>query len=189
MSLAVLLVAGLWSAAFGQATDGNLANVTGGGASVRFDVLVQNAGISITITAPDGRSFTKEYKAGGSAGFDFSDKSLPDGTYGYELRLRPALTAAQREALKEGRGKDDDPEAERAARKRPVLPNLIQSGAFALINGQVIVGGLSENQRTAKASVAPASKPAGISEVASSNTAARLRNHRRSLFSNLMSTR
>jgi hypothetical protein len=186
MILTVLLAAGLWSTAFGQSSDGNLANVVGGGSSVRFEIVAPNAGVTLTITAPDGRSFTKEYKAGSSPGFEFGDKSLPDGSYGYELRLRPALTASQREALKEARGKDDEPEAERAARKRPVLPNMIQSGAFALTNGQVIVGGQSENQRTAKANVAPAGKPASNSEVPSGNTAARLRNHRASLFSSLM---
>lgn len=186
MSLAVLLVAGLWSTAFGQSSDGNLANVVGGGSSVRFEIVAPNAGVTLTITAPDGRTFTKEYRAGSSPGFEFGDKSLPDGSYGYELRLRPALTAGQRDALKEARGKDDDPEAERAARKRPVMPNMTQSGAFALTHGQVIVGGLSENQRTAKATVAPATKPASTSEVASGNTAARLRNHRASLFSSLM---
>src|SRR6185369_2938107 len=189
MTFAVLLMAGLSSAALGQTSDSNLANVIGGGASVRFDVLVQNAGISMTITAPDGRSFTREYKAGGSPGFDFGDKSLPDGAYGYELRLRPALSAVQREALKDARGKDDDPESERAGRKRPVMPNLVQSGAFALVNGQVIVAGLSESQRTAKANVPPAGKPtvsAADTSVASSNAATRLRNHRASLFSSYM---
>ena len=185
VTFVVLLMAGLSSAAFSQSNDGNLANVIGGGSSVRFEIVAQNAGVTLTITAPDGRSFTKEFKAGSSPGFEFSDKSLPDGSYGYELRLRPVLTASQREALKDGRGKDDEPEADRAARKRPVLPNMIQSGAFALTNGQVIVGGLSENQRTAKARVAPASKPASNSDV-SSNTAAGLRNHRASLFSSLM---
>lgn len=187
MTFAVLIMAGLSSAALGQSNDGNLANPVGGGSSIRFEVLAQNAGATLTITAPDGRSFTKEYKAGGAPGFDFSDRSLPDGTYGYELRLRPALTAAQRSALKEMRGKDDDPEAERAARKRPVMPNLTQSGSFMLVNGQVVVGGLSEGQRSAKANVPAATKPlASNTEVASGNTASRLRNHRMSLFSSLM---
>ena len=185
MSLVALFLAGLWSAAFGQATDGHLANVVGGGSSVRFEVVAQHAGVTLTITAPDGRSFTKEFKAGSSPGFELGDKSLPDGSYGYELRLRPVLSAGQREALKDGRGKDDEPEAERAARKFPVMPNMIQSGAFAVINGQVIVAGLSEAQRTAKASVAPVSKPAS-SDVTSGNTAAKLRNHRAALFSSLM---
>jgi len=186
MAFAVLVGAGLWSTAFGQSNESNLANLISGGSSIRFDVLAQHGGVSLTITAPDGRSFTKEFKAGTSPEFELGDKSLPDGSYGYELRLRPVLSASQRDALKDGRGKDDEPEAERAARKRPVMPNMIQSGAFAVINGQVIVGGQSETQRTKKAMVTPASKPANNSDVASGNTAARLRNHRASLFSSLM---
>ena len=189
MTFALLFVAGLWSAAFGQSNDGNLANVVGGGSSIRFEIVVQNNGATLTITAPDGRSFTKEYRAGASPGFDFADRSLPDGNYGYELRLRPALTEAQREALKAARGNDDDPEAERAGRKRPVLPNLIQTGAFALVNGQVVVAGTSENPRTGKATVPSVTKPAvasGNTEVVSSNTSTRLRNHRASLLSSYM---
>ena len=189
MVFAVLLMAGLSSAAFGQSNEGPLANVIGGGSSVRFEILVQNAGVTLTISAPDGRSFTKEYRAGASPGFDFSERSLPDGDYSYLLRLAPSLTAGQKEALMKARGKDDDPEAERAARKRPVMPNMIQSGVFGLLNGQVIVAGLSENQRAAKANLPPANKPAVPSDnasEASSNTTTRLRNHRAALLSSYM---
>lgn len=179
--LATLIMAGLWSAAFGQSNENNLANVSGAGSTIRFEIVAQNAGITLTITAPDGRSFTKEYKPGASPEFTFDRQGLPDGSYGYELRLRPILTDGQKEEMKRLRGKDDDPEAERAGRKRPVLPNLIQSGAFALMNGQVIVAGLIESRSNAKTNVQPAS----TGSVASGNTAARLRNHRMSLFSNL----
>src|SRR5262245_51445236 len=113
---AALLMVGLSSAAFGQ-SDGSLANVYSGGSNVRFDVVAPNGGVTLTIIAPDGRSFTKDYRAGTSPDFHLNDKSLPDGTYTYELRLRPALTAGQRESLKSARGNDDDSEAERGARK------------------------------------------------------------------------
>ncbi|MGZ8843719.1 MAG: tail fiber domain-containing protein [Pyrinomonadaceae bacterium] len=175
--LATLIMAGLWSAAFGQTNENNLANVSGGGSTIRFEIVAQNAGITLTITAPDGRSFTKEYKPGASPEFTFDRQGLPDGSYGYELRLRPILTDGQKEEMKRLRGKDDDPEAERAGRKRPVLPNMVQSGAFALMNGQVIVAGLIESRSNAKTNVQPAS----TGSVASGNTAARLRNHRISL--------
>jgi endosialidase-like protein len=176
--LVTLIMAGLWSAALGQSNENNLANVSAAGSTIRFEVVAQNAGITLTITAPDGRSFTKEFKSGASPEFTFDERQgLPNGSYGYELRLRPILTEAQKEEMKRLRGKDDDPEAERAGRRRPVLPNLVQSGAFALMNGQVIVGGLSEGQRSAKATV----QPANTGGVASGNTAARLRNHRISL--------
>ena len=44
-----------------------------------------------------------------------------------------------------------------------------------MVNGQVIVAGLSENQRTAKANVGAGGKPANTSaEVTSGNTASRI---------------
>jgi hypothetical protein len=48
-------------------------------------------------------------------------ENLPDGNYTYELQLAPVISAAQREALQKARAKDDDPENERAARKRSVM--------------------------------------------------------------------
>src|SRR5712691_6066803 len=152
---AALIFACLQTAAFGQtANDGNLANVTGGGSSIRWDVIAPNNGGNLTISAPDGRVFYREFKAGASPEITLSDRqldALPEGSYSYELRLRPALSAGAREAIKAERGKDDDPEAERAGRKRPAVPVLVQSGGFSILNGAIIVGGAVEDQRrTAK---------------------------------------
>jgi hypothetical protein len=177
---AALIFACLQTAALGQTANDKLANVTGGGSSVRWDVLVANSGTRLTISFPDGRSFTREYKAGTSPEITLNDRqleSLPDGAYGYELRLRPVLSAGEREELKAARGKDDDPEAERAMRKRPVLPVLVQSGSFAILNGSVVVGGASEGQRSSARLMK--SQPSPIS----ANTINRLRNHRLSLLS------
>src|SRR6266850_2501117 len=176
---AAVLLACLQTAALGQAVnDGNLANVSGGGSSIKWDVLVANSGMSLTVSFPDGRSFTREYKAGSSPDVTLSDRQLnglPDGVYGYELRLRPQLSAGEREALKAAR-KDDEPEDVRAMRKRPVLPVLVQSGSFAVLNGAIVVGGASEGQRSAKLA-----EPKQSAEVVSGNTLKRLRNHRFSL--------
>src|SRR6267142_1380343 len=175
---AAVVLACLQTAALGQAADGNLANVSGGGSSIKWDVLVANSGMSLTVSFPDGRSFTREYKAGTSPDITLSDRQLnglPDGVYGYELRLRPQLSAAEREALKAAR-KDDEPEDVRAMRKRPVLPVLVQSGSFTILNGAIVVGGASEGQRSAKLA-----EPKQSAEVVSGNTLKRLRNHRFSL--------
>src|SRR6267142_5705865 len=140
---AAVVLACLQTAALGQAADGNLANVSGGGSSIKWDVLVANSGMSLTVSFPDGRSFTREYKAGTSPDITLSDRQLnglPDGVYGYELRLRPQLSAGEREALRAAR-KDDEPEDVRAMRKRPVLPVLVQSGSFAVLNGAIVVAG------------------------------------------------
>lgn len=170
----------LQTLAIGQTgNDVKLANVYGGGSSVRWDPVVSNSGASLTISAPDGRVFHREYRGGTSFEITLSDKQLeglPDGTYSYELRLRPVLSAATREALKAARGQDDDPEAERAGRKRLVLPALVQSGSFSILNGSIIVAGAVENpRRTAKEAQPPRTS------VISGNTVNRLRNHRFSL--------
>ena len=127
-----------------------LAIISGGGSSVRWDVAAPNAGLTLTISTPDGRVFRKEFRAGAAADFTLSDKEgnrLPDGQYTYELRLTPALTAAVKEELTAARGKDDEPEAVRAARKRPVFANLVQSGSFAVVNGSVFVAGAAEEKQ------------------------------------------
>jgi hypothetical protein len=178
-----LIFACLQTATLGQTSnEGKLASVTSNGSSVKWAVTVANNGMNLTISAPDGRSFTREYRAGTSPEITLTDRQfdrLPDGAYGYELRLRPILTSAAREALMSGRGKDDEPESERAGRRRPVLPALVQSGSFAILNGRVIVAGAVEGQRRTAKTMEPRPSQEGIS----GNTVARLSNHRASLSS------
>jgi hypothetical protein len=177
----VFMLACMQTAVLGQSANG-LANVSGGGSSVKWDVIVQHSGGTLTISAPDGRVFYKEFRAGASPDITLTDKqldALPDGTYSYELRLRPVLTPGAREALNVARGKDDDPEGERAGRKRPVVPAVVQSGSFSILNGSIVVAGGIEGQRRAATTTEPQRTPGVIS----GNTATRLRNHRLSLFS------
>src|SRR6185436_366782 len=94
VAFAALSFACLQTIAFGQGANDNLANVSGGASAIRWDIAAPNAGGTLTITTPDGRSFTREFRAGGAPEFNLSDKQLeklPDGSYSYELRLRPVL--------------------------------------------------------------------------------------------------
>jgi len=145
----LLVVVCLHISASGQMAEekNKLAAVSANGSSVRWDVSASHAGLSVTIAAPDGRVFRVETKSGASAEFMLSDKQgnrLPDGQYTYELRLTPELSNAVKEQLAAARGKDDDPEDVRAARKRVAIPNLVESGSFSILNGAVIVAGAAE---------------------------------------------
>jgi hypothetical protein len=160
-----------------QSSEGKIASMSGGGSAVSWDVSVPNSGGTLTITAPDGRAFRRTFRAGASPQISLSDKQmdgLPDGSYSYELRLTPELSAAAKEALVKARGKDDDPENERAARKRPVVPALVQAGSFAIVNGIIVLPGAIEGQR----SNAKTTEPRRPVNFISGNTANRLRNHR-----------
>jgi hypothetical protein len=171
----------LQTAALAQmANDGKLANVNANGSSVRWEVLAANSGLTLTVAAPDGRVFRKEFGAGASPEFTLIDKQgerLPDGQYTYELRLDPVISPGVREKLKATRARDDESESERTARKLAATPGLVQSGSFAILNGTPIVAGSVEDSRRSAKVTELRQSP----RVISGNTVNRLLNHRISL--------
>src|SRR5690349_3662462 len=99
---AALLLSMTFAVAGQTANEGNIAGVVGGGTAVRWDVGMANAGGTLTITFPDGRSVRKVFKAGTSPQFNVGDKgfeNLSDGVYVYELRLAPQVSLALKESL------------------------------------------------------------------------------------------
>ena len=143
-SLCLMLVLACFNvSASGQ--ENKLASISAAGSSVRWDVAAPYSSLTMTIAAPDGRVFSKEFAAGSSPQFTVSDKlRLPDGVYTYELRLKPVLTAAAIENLKAARGNDDDPESVRAARVRQLPQALVDSGSFSILNDAIFVAGAQE---------------------------------------------
>ncbi|HYR77302.1 MAG TPA: tail fiber domain-containing protein [Pyrinomonadaceae bacterium] len=161
-----------------------LANVSSKGASVKWEVAAQHAGLTITISAPDGQVYQKEFPAGSSPEFILADKEgnrLPDGQYTYEIRLNPVLGAGVKEELAAARRKGDDAKVERDLRKRGALPSqgLVESGSFSILNGSVVVPGAVEGQRSTSKLTEQQRTPF----LPSGNTVTRLRNHRLSLLS------
>src|ERR1051325_1637417 len=176
---AFVIVVSLQICAFGQ-TDSKVAVASASGLNVRWDVAGSQSGVTMTITAPAGRVFQKEYKAGALPEFTATDKNgerLPDGQYNFELRFAAATPVAGGAATKPVRPPDDVPEADRAARKRTAAPDLVQSGRFSIVNGAIIVAGVVEGRGVSK-TMARAKEPRLIS----ANTVTRLRHHRLSLL-------
>src|SRR6185436_6455791 len=108
--------------AFGQtAEDKNrVATMSASGSNVRWEMGAAYSSLTMTVSAPDGRVFRKEFKAGAAPEFTIIDaqgERLPDGQYIYELRMTPSLSPEAKEALAAARGKDDDAESVRATRK------------------------------------------------------------------------
>jgi hypothetical protein len=147
--LSIFIVVGLHASGSAQSIEdqNKVATISAMGSSVRWDVTVPYSSLTMTVSAPDGRIFHKEYKTGSTPDFSLTDKQgerLPDGTYTYELRFAPVLSPAVKDMLLTARGKDDDAEEVRAARKRSTLPALVQSGSFSILNGAPIVSGALE---------------------------------------------
>lgn len=166
ISCTVLLVLCLPFVLFGQSEDKNqFANISSSGSGVRFDVKAPHSAATLTVIAPDGQVFTKEFKVGEAPEFKSKD-ALIDGQYTYELRLTPVFKAGVTEELAAARAKGNSDEVRRDLQKRGLIPSqsLVQSGGFTVQGGSVIVAGVQENQRSAKVNLlGPARFPGATS--------------------------
>jgi endosialidase-like protein len=169
-ALSIGLIACLHVASSGQTMEEKkLAAINGNGSSVRWDVSAPNAGLTLIVSAPDGRVFSKSFKGGSSPNFSLADaqgERLPDGQYSYELRLTPP-SAPRKDSTSNGRGKEDEPEAVRASRKS-TPQSAVESGSFSIVNGAVVVGGSSEEN-----SVRPGAKVSALQKVPANYSAQR----------------
>jgi hypothetical protein len=179
----VLAIACLNVSVSGQAPEdkNKVSAIASSGSNVRWDVAVPYSGGTLTVSAPDGRIFQSQFKAGAGPTFSLHDKQgerLGDGQYNYELRLSPVLSAAAKEKMAKSRGKDDDAEAVRAARKPAAAPELVESGTFTILNGAVIVAGsFDEGSRPGGAAKTKTTAPPRLTSITPSIVAAGYRSH------------
>jgi hypothetical protein len=97
----------------------------------------------LTVSAPDGRVFRRDFKAGETPSFDLTTVKgapLPDGQYQYELRLVATPAPEVKEALRRAREKGDSTEILTQLRDNGFLsPRLTeQSGAFQVRGGTIL---------------------------------------------------
>ena len=179
---ALLLLTMAATVAAQTADQPNIANVAGGGSAVRWDIGVANAGGTLTITFPDGRSLRKSFKAGTSPDLNIGDKGFEspgDGVYTFELQLAPQISSALKATLTKARGRDDDPESERASRKP--IATTSQSGSFAIVGGLIVTAGAVEaDAGNGKPTIRGGSTNSG--GAISGETIRRLKSHHFALF-------
>src|SRR3989441_4659858 len=125
------------------------ASITANASGVRWNVSAQYSALTMTVSAPDGQVFRKEFGAGASPEFTLSDKQgnrLPDGQYTYELRFTTAQVRGIKDRIMpapdDGAGTED--EQGRTNRRRLPVEGVVQSGSFAVQNGVVYAGNETE---------------------------------------------
>lgn len=137
----------------------HFATLNGSGSSVRWDIRASHAASTLTVIAPDGEVFVKEFQSGQAPEFQLSSRG--DGQYIYELRLTPNFAGGVKEQLKAARENGKSEEVQRELKKRGSLPEpLVQSGGFSVVNGMIVVAGASEGGRGRNAMAQPQSIPA-----------------------------
>ncbi|HXH40398.1 MAG TPA: tail fiber domain-containing protein [Thermoanaerobaculia bacterium] len=120
-----------------------------------------NERIVLTVVAPNGAVFHKEFTAGTAPSFRLQDLGgrLTDGPYTYELRVVPHITAEVKKQLADARAAGDDDAAGRIQATAGINPNgLVQSGSLLVLNGAFVSPDLEEPR-----SAAPVSGPSALS--------------------------
>jgi hypothetical protein len=111
----------------------------GGGGSIEWQLSVSgHEKVVLTVSAPDGEVYSREYNAGKPVVFSLKDlPSADDGTYSYQLLVVPRVSAGVQKQLDAARKSGDDAAA-RAIMKAAGLNNTAsQSGAFTVVNGSI----------------------------------------------------
>ncbi|HWS99586.1 MAG TPA: hypothetical protein VN256_04875 [Pyrinomonadaceae bacterium] len=142
---AVVAAICLHATASGQSAESknNFAAAAADGASVRWEVGAHFSALTLTVSAPNGQVFRREFRAGAVpsfALFDGQGKRLPDGQYIYELRLSHGGGAARVRT-------DDGPANAPAA---VATQSLVQTGSFSIRKGAVFVAGAATEAAESK---------------------------------------
>jgi hypothetical protein len=144
--IAALLIPGI-------ALAGPKANISASGVS--WQAASDYESVTLVVSGPSGAYYTKDFTRGQAP--TFSLKDIPanlavDGTYTFELRYTPRLSADVKKALADARERGDDGAATQILKDAGV-DGLVQSGVLSVTGGNFVTA--TENQRT------PATNTAG----------------------------
>lgn len=129
----------------------SVAAVSADRTEVRWQPQVEFGRLILTVSAPSGEVFRKEFEGDAIPSFKLTDDkgfSLADGHYTYELRVVPKLSREAKKALAASRENGNSAEVIQELQKNGQLPARItvQSGSFSIENGAVLVGAPDEGE-------------------------------------------
>lgn len=97
--------------------------------------------IDLTIIAPDGTVYSKQFPNGNIPAFrlqDMGPDKLPDGAYLYELRVIPHISEGLKRQLAAARQSNDDAAIRRLQFAAGIDTTVVQSGTLTVVNGVFI---------------------------------------------------
>jgi hypothetical protein len=116
------------------------ARTTASGSLVVWTTAVNHETVSLTVVAPDGSMFRKEFAAGTAPSFRLQDLGgkVSDGSYTYEMRFVPRISPAVKQQLAAAREAGDDAAAAKIQRDAGITTEMVQSGSLAVLNGAFV---------------------------------------------------
>ena len=139
--------------------------------SIQWRTLVPSDEVTLTISGPDGETVSKTTK-GQALVINFKDLggAPVDGSYNYELVITPPIAGTLKEKLKQARKDNDEATARKLVRDAGLNHPLIQSGAFAILNGAFVSPDTDESKSAHSRSPEPAGAGSGSGSSASGSS-------------------
>ncbi|HYO75456.1 MAG TPA: tail fiber domain-containing protein [Thermoanaerobaculia bacterium] len=136
--IAVLALALLPFSAF--AAD-EIGKPTSGGSAFEWETKITgHESIKLTVIAPDGEAYVKEFGPGRNPSFRLTDLGgiAEDGQYTYELRVLPKISSDVKKRLSDARATNDDAAIRKIAKEAKLGRTLVQSGVMTVLNGSFV---------------------------------------------------
>jgi hypothetical protein len=117
-----------------------VAHLSASGTAAQWSASVDHDRIALTIVAPNGAVYQKEFAAGSAPSFRLQDLGgrLTDGPYTYELRVIPRISDEVKQQLAAARAADDDEAIARIQKAAGIGAEVVQSGNLLVVNGSFV---------------------------------------------------
>ncbi len=105
--------------------------------AIEFDNAVPHDAITLVVSGPNGFTYTKEFT--GNPMLRLQDmQGAGDGTYQYELRVTPQISADVKHQLADARAANDGAAVDRIMTAAGLKTPPYQAGAFSIANGAIV---------------------------------------------------
>ena len=138
--------------------------------SIQWMTVVDHERITLTVVAPNGAVYHKEFALGATPSFRLQDLGgrLTDGFYTYELRVTPRISDEVKRQLANARAADDDAATiARIQHAAGISEEMVQSGSLSVVNGSFVNSDAEETPSSVLRLPTPA--PSGGTSAASIN--------------------
>jgi hypothetical protein len=120
--------------------------------AVEWQVGVDGERVVLTVSGPDGFTYSKSFASGSNPSFRLADitSKNPDGAYTYELRVTPRVAPEIRRRLEAARTDGDDTAIARITSEAGLGAGLVQSGNLIVTRGAFVPSNQIESSPSAK---------------------------------------
>ncbi|MEA2236803.1 MAG: hypothetical protein QOC81_1527 [Thermoanaerobaculia bacterium] len=117
-----------------------IARLSASGSLAVWTTAANSERITLTVAGPDGAIYRKEFASGTAPSFRLQDlgAKVSDGSYRYEMRFAPNVSAEVKRQLAAARAANDDVAAARIQREAGLTEELVLSGSLSVMNGAFV---------------------------------------------------